>query len=88
MAALIAKDIEKQIMSAGFQISHGLRLKGSLHNQSPVASQSTKTVAIQAYLYVTEYATLFVAHLWPKLGGYFGHITICESGGHIQFFSN
>ena len=87
MAALIAKDIEKQIMFAGFQISHGLRLKGSLHNQSPVASQSTKTVAmIQAYLYVAEYATLFVAHLWPKLGGYFGQITIWESGGHLQFF--
>ena len=64
--AFIAKDIEKQIMFAGFQINHGLGLKGSLHNQSPVASQSTMTVAIEAYLYVAEYATLFVAHLWPK----------------------
>jgi len=44
------------------------------------------TVAIQAYTYVVEYATLFVAQLWPKLGGYFSHITICESGGHLQFF--
>jgi len=50
-----------------------------------VASQSTMIVAIQAYLYVAKYATLFVAHLWPTLGGYIGHITIWESGGHLQF---
>jgi len=32
VAAFIAKDIEKQIMLAGFQISHGVGLKGSSHN--------------------------------------------------------
>jgi len=53
-----------------------------------VARQSTiivGCVAIQAYLYVAEYATLFVAHLWPKLGGYIGHITIWESGCYLRF---
>jgi len=32
MAALIAKDTEKQIMLPGFQTSHGVGLKGSSHN--------------------------------------------------------